>query len=186
MAHDEIVKNAGKRMDKSIEAIKHEMAKIRTGRAHPSLLDHITVSYYGSDVPLSQVSNITIQDARTLAINAWDRKSIPDIEKAILTSDLGLNPISGGDVIRIPLPALTEDRRKELIKVVRHEAEMGRVAIRNIRRDANHMLKELVKEKEITEDAERRAEESIQKLTTTHIGKIDQILGEKEKELMEI
>ena len=179
MAHDEIVKNAGKRMDKSIEAIKHEMAKIRTGRAHPSLLDHITVSYYGSDVPLSQVS-------RTLAINAWDRKSIPDIEKAILTSDLGLNPISGGDVIRIPLPALTEDRRKELIKVVRHEAEMGRVAIRNIRRDANHMLKELVKEKEITEDAERRAEESIQKLTTAHIGKIDDILGEKEKELMEI
>lgn len=186
MTHDEIVKDADKRMDKSIESIRHDMAKIRTGRAHPSLLDHITVNYYGSPVPLNQVANINVQDSRTLAINAWDKKAIPDIEKAILTSDLGLNPVTGGDVIRIPLPALTEERRKELIKVVRHEAEMARVAVRNIRRDANHMLKELVKEKEITEDAERRAEENIQKLTTTHIGKIDQILADKEKELMEI
>jgi ribosome recycling factor len=186
MTVDEIVKDANQRMDKSLDAIRHELVKIRTGRAHPNLLDHITVSYYGSDVPLNQVANVGIQDARTLSITAWDKKSIPAIEKAILSSDLGLNPVTAGDVIRVPLPALTEERRKELIKVVRQEVEMGRVSIRNIRRDANHMLKELVKEKEITEDIERRTEESIQKLTDTHIKMIDQILEEKEKELLEI
>ena len=186
MFEDDVVKDADHRMDRTIEVMKQELTKIRTGRAHPSLLEHITVNYYGSDVPLNQAANIGVLDSRTLSINAWDKKLVPALEKAILNSDLGLNPITAGDVIRVPLPALTEERRRELIKVVRAEAEKARVAVRNIRRDANHSLKELVKEKEITEDAERRNEERVQKITDGHISSIDRILEEKEKELIEI
>ncbi len=186
MTDAEIIKDADQRMNKSLEALKHELAKIRTGRAHPSLLEHITVSYYGSEVPLNQAANISVQDARTLTITAWDKNIIADIEKAILNSDLGLNPATAGEVIRVPLPPLTEERRKELTKVVRNEAEKSRIAIRNIRRDANHAMKEMVKAKEISEDQERRGEEQIQKLTDSHIKEIDKILEEKEKELMEI
>lgn len=186
MSEDEILKDADQRMDKSLAALKQELAKIRTGRAHPSLLEHITVSYYGSNVPLNQAANVGVQDARTLSITAWDKNTIPDIEKAILNSDLGLNPVTAGDVIRVPLPPLTEDRRKELIKVVKAEAEKSRVAVRNIRRDANHSLKNLLKDKELTEDSEHRFEDQVQKLTNEHVAKIDKLLEEKEKELMEI
>jgi len=186
MIDDEIVQDADKRMDKSLAALKNELVKIRTGRAHPNLLDHVMVSYYGSNVPINQAANISVQDSRTLNITAWDKKTIPDIEKAIMSSDLGLNPVTAGDVIRIPLPPLTEERRKELIKIVRSEGEMAKVAIRNIRRDANHTLKELIKEKELSKDDEHRDEEKVQKLTDAHIAKIDQVLEEKEKELMEI
>ena len=182
----DIISDADQRMNKSLETLKHELVKIRTGRAHTSLLEHITVSYYGSDVPINQVANIGVQDARTLSINAYDKKSIPNIEKAILNSDLGLNPVTAGDVIRVPLPPLTEDRRKELIKVVKAEGEKARVAVRNIRRDANHHFKEMIKAKTISEDDERRAEERIQKITDDHIAKIDKMLEEKEKEVMEI
>ncbi len=181
-----IIQDADRRMNKSLEALKHEMAKIRTGRAHSSLLEHITVSYYGAEVPINQVANIGVQDARTLTITAYDKKAVPVIEKAILTSDLGLNPVTAGDVIRVPLPPLTEERRRELIRVVRAESEKAKVAVRNIRRDANHSFKELIKNKSITEDEERRAEEQIQKLTDDHIARIDKILEEKEKEMMEI
>lgn len=186
MFEDDIVKDADHRMDRSIEVMKQELAKIRTGRAHPSLLEHVTVDYYGSEVPLNQAATIGVLDSRTLSLSAWDKKMIPVLEKAILNSDLGLNPITAGDVIRVPLPPLTEERRRDLIKVVRAEAEKARVAVRNIRRDANHSLKELVKEKEITEDAERRCEEQVQKITDGHVGSIDKILEEKEKELIEI
>lgn len=182
----EIISDADRRMNKSMEAFRHELAKIRTGRAHPSLLEHVTVNYYGSDVPLNQASNINVLDARTLSITPWDRKMVPDIEKAILNSDLGLNPVTTGDLIRVPLPALTEERRKELIKVVRNEGEQAKVAVRNIRRDANHSLKELIKEKSITEDEERKAEDKVQKLTDDHIALIDKILEDKEKDMMEI
>jgi ribosome recycling factor len=182
----DIISDADRRMNKSLEALKQEMAKIRTGRAHPSLLEHITVNYYGSDVPLNQAANVNILDARTLSITAWDKKMIPDIEKAILNSDLGLNPVTAGDVMRVPLPALTEERRKELIRVVRAETEHAKVAIRNIRRDANHSFKNMIKEKSITEDDERKAEEKVQKLTDDHITQIDNILAEKEKDMMEI
>lgn len=186
MIDTEIIQDAGQRMDKSMAALQQELVKIRTGRAHPGLLEHIKVKYYGSEVPLSQAANINIQDTRTLAVTAWDKSITPDIEKAILNSDLGLNPMTAGDVIRVPLPALTEERRKELSKVVRAEAEKAKVAIRNIRRDANHSLKAMVKDKQITEDDERRDEEQIQELTDAHIVKIDKVLEEKEKELMEI
>ena len=182
----DIISDADRRMNKSLEALKQEMAKIRTGRAHPSLLEHITVNYYGSVVPLNQAANVNILDARTLSITAWDKKMIPDIEKAILNSDLGLNPVTAGDVMRVPLPALTEERRKELIRVVRAETEHAKVAIRNIRRDANHSFKNMIKEKSITEDDERKAEEKVQKLTDDHITQIDNILADKEKDMMEI
>ena len=182
----DIISDADRRMNKSLEALKQEMAKIRTGRAHPSLLEHITVNYYGSDVPLNQAANVNILDARTLSITAWDKKMIPDIEKAILNSDLGLNPVTAGDVMRVPLPALTEERRKELIRVVRAETEHAKVAIRNIRRDANHSFKNMIKEKSITEDDERKAEEKVQKLTDDYITQIDNILADKEKDMMEI
>lgn len=181
-----IIRDANERMNKTMETLKHDMAKIRTGRAHPSLLEHIMVSYYGSDVPINQVANINVQDARTLSVTVWDKNAIVDVEKAIMNSDLGLNPMSAGDVLRIPLPPLTEDRRKELIKVVRAEAEKARVAIRNIRRDANNQLKAAVKEKGISEDEERRAEERVQKITDSHVADIDKILETKEQELMEI
>jgi ribosome recycling factor len=159
---------------------------VRTGRAHPSLLDHIRVSYYGSEVPISQVANINVEDARTLTVTPWEKNMVSPVEKAIMTSDLGLNPMTAGTVIRVPMPPLTEERRRDLIKVVRHEAEGAKVAIRNIRRDANHNLKELVKEKMISEDDERRGQEIIQKLTDQHVKEVDEALEVKEKELLEI
>jgi ribosome recycling factor len=183
---EDIIQDADQRMNKSLETLKNEMSKIRTGRAHPSLLEHVTVSYYGSEVPLNQAANISVVDGRTLGVTAWDKSTIPDIEKAILNSDLGLNPVTAGEVIRVPLPALTEERRKELVRVVRAEAEKTRVAIRNIRRDANHSCKELKKEKLIAEDDERQAEEKVQKLTDTHIAEVENILGRKEEDIMEI
>jgi ribosome recycling factor len=182
----EIKEDAKTRMGKSVEAFKNDLTKIRTGRAHPSLIEHIMVPYYGTDTPLSQVANISVADARTLQVQPWEKDMVAPIEKAILNSDLGLNPNSAGQVIRIPLPPLTEERRRDLIKVVRGEAEGAKVAIRNIRRDANSTLKDLVKEKEISEDDERRAQEEIQKLTDEHVAKVDKILAEKEAELMEI
>jgi len=183
---EDIIRDADQRMGKSLEALKHELSKIRTGRAHPSLLEHVTVSYYGNEVPLNQAANINVVDSRTLGVSPWDKSTVPDIEKAILNSDLGLNPVTTGEIIRVPLPPLTEERRKELIRVVRAEAEKARVAIRNIRRDANHSCKDMIKEKLISEDDERKAEERVQKLTDTHIGEIDKILLQKEAELMEI
>ena len=183
---DEIIEDAEVRMNKSIEALKNEMSKIRTGRAHTSLLDQISVSYYGTDTPLNQVANVTVEDARTLAVSPWEKSMIQDIEKAIMSSDLGLNPTTSGVTIRIPLPPLTEERRKDMVKLVRNEAEGGRVAIRNIRRDANSDFKTLLKEKEISEDDERRAEELIQKLTDQKITEIEKILEVKEADLMSV
>ncbi|MCU7878637.1 MAG: ribosome recycling factor [Candidatus Thiodiazotropha sp. (ex. Lucinoma kazani)] len=183
---DDIKRDANTRMDKSVESLVHELAKVRTGRAHPSLLDHIRVDYYGSEVPISQVANINVEDARTLTVIPWEKNMAAVVEKAIMTSDLGLNPMSAGSVIRVPMPPLTEERRKELIRVVRHEAEGAKVAVRNIRRDANHDLKDMVKEKLISEDDERRGQEIIQGLTDQHTKQIDEFLGEKEKDLMEI
>jgi ribosome recycling factor len=183
---DDIKSDTKTRMGKSVESLVHELAKVRTGRAHPSLLDHIKVDYYGSDVPISQVANINVEDARTLTVVPWEKNMVAVVEKAILTSDLGLNPMSAGTVIRVPMPPLTEERRKDLIRVVRHEAEGAKVAIRNIRRDANHDLKDLVKEKMISEDDERRAEDVVQDLTDQHIKQVDELLAEKEQDLMEI
>lgn len=183
---NEIKKDAGDRMSKSVAALKQEMTKIRTGRANTSLLEHINVEYYGSQVPLNQVSNIGIEDPRTLIVTPWEKDMVPVIEKAIMNSDLGLNPASAGTVIRVPLPALTEERRKDMIRVVRNEAEGGRIAIRNIRRDAISDIKDMLKEKMIGEDDEHRAEDEIQVITDKYVGQIDQILDEKEKDLMEI
>jgi ribosome recycling factor len=183
---DDILKDADTRMGKSVESLVHDLAKLRTGRAHPSLLDHITVSYYGSDVPLSQVSNINVEDARTLTITPWEQNMVAPVEKAIMNSDLGLNPNTAGNVIRVPMPPLTEERRKDMIRIVRQEGENARIAVRNIRRDANHHLKDLIKEKLASEDDERRAEEQIQKLTDQHIKQIDELLEKKEADLMEV
>ncbi len=183
---NEIQKDAEQRMKKSIEALKADLAKLRTGRAHPSLLDQITVEYYGSEVPLSQVANIAVGDARTLTVTPWEKSMVPVIEKAILNSELGLNPATAGNVIRVPLPPLTEERRRDLIKVVRQEGEKARVAIRNIRRDAIHQLKDLLKEKEISEDEERRAEEAIQKLTDRMVAEVEKVIEAKENDLLEI
>jgi ribosome recycling factor len=183
---DDIKSDATTRMGKSVESLVHELAKVRTGRAHPSLLDHIRVDYYGSEVPISQVANINVEDARTLTVVPWEKNMVSVVEKAIMSSDLGLNPMSAGTVLRVPMPPLTEERRKDLIRVVRHEAENTKVAIRNIRRDANHDLKDLVKEKMISEDDERRGQEVIQNLTDKHIKQVDRLLEEKEKDLMEI
>jgi ribosome recycling factor len=183
---NDIKKDAATRMGKTVEALGHELAKIRTGRAHPSLLDHVMVSYYGSDMPIKQVANVTVEDARTLAITPWERNMVQAVEKAIMQSDLGLNPNTAGTVIRVPMPALTEERRRDLIKVARHEAEQARVAVRNIRRDANGELKELVKEKMISEDDERRGQEIIQKLTDQYVKEVDQVLEQKETDLMAI
>jgi ribosome recycling factor len=183
---EEIKKDAGSRMAKSVASLRQELTKIRTGRAHTSLLDHITVEYYGSDVPLNQVSNVGVEDSRTLTVTPWEKDMVAKIEKAIMGSDLGLNPATAGTVIRVPLPPLTEERRKDMIRVVRHEAEGGRIAIRNIRRDAIHDVKELLKEKMIGEDDERRAEDEIQTITDKYIAEIDQTLAEKESELMEV
>ena len=183
---DDIIKDSKVRMEKSVDALKTQLTKVRTGRAHPSLLDGIMVSYYGADTPLRQVANVSIEDARTLAITVFDKSLTAAVEKAIMASDLGLNPMSAGTVIRVPLPALTEERRKSLVKLVRGEAENGRVAVRNIRRDANADLKALQKDKAISEDDERRAVEEIQKITDSFVKKIDEVLADKEKELMEV
>ena len=181
---EDIIKDAGVRMTKSIETLKQSLGKVRTGRAHPSLLDHLRVQYYGSEVPISQVANIGVEDARTLTVTPWEKPMVQVIEKAILTSDLGLNPATAGTVIRIPMPPLTEETRRDLVKVVRHEGEATKVAIRNIRRDANSDFKELLKDKEISEDEERRAQEEIQRLTDQRIGEVDKVLEKKESELM--
>jgi ribosome recycling factor len=181
-----VIKDAEMRMQKSVESFKVDIAKVRTGRAHPSLLEHIRVDFYGTSTPLSQVANVTISDARTLSITPWEKKMIPVIEKAIMTSDLGLNPATNSDVIRVPLPALTEQRRKELSKVVRNEAEDARISVRNARRDANTELKDQLKDKAIAEDEERRLSENIQKITDKFIAEIDHLLAAKEAELMAI
>ena len=173
-------------MEKSVESLRSQMSKVRTGRAHPSILDGVMVNYYGTDTPLKQLANITTEDSRTLALTVFDKSSSQAVEKAIMDSDLGLNPASAGAVIRIPLPPLTEERRKDLVKIVRAEAEQGRVAVRNIRRDANGDIKDLLKEKEITEDEERQAEDEIQKLTDKYVKQIDEALKAKEEDLMEI
>ncbi len=183
---NDIKKDAADRMAKSVASLKTEFTKIRTGRAHTSLLDHITVEYYGSEVPLNQASNVAVEDSRTLTVTPWEKDMVAPIEKAIMSSDLGLNPQSAGTVIRVPLPALTEERRKDMIRVVRQEAEGGRIAVRNIRRDAIHDVKDLLKEKMIGEDDEHRAEDEIQTITDKYVGEIDQILAEKEAELLEI
>ena len=183
---DDIKKDASGRMDKSVESLSQELTKIRTGRAHTSLLDHITVEYYGSEVPLNQVANINVEDSRTLTVSPWEKNMVQPIEKAIMTSDLGLNPATAGTIIRVPLPPLTEERRKDMIRLVRQEAEGGRVAVRNIRRDAISDIKDLLKEKMIGEDDERRGEGDIQAITDKHIAAIDDMLAQKETELMEI
>jgi ribosome recycling factor len=183
---EEIKADADSRMGKSIESMKTELTKIRTGRANISLLDHVMVDYYGSEVPIAQSATVAVEDARTITVSPWEKALIPVIEKAIMSSGMGLNPVTSGDIVRVPLPALTEERRKDFVKLVRQEAEQCRVAVRNIRRDANADFKELVKEKEISEDDERGALEFIQKLTDKHVKTIDEILASKEKELMEI
>lgn len=180
----QIQEEAKAKMEKTIDAYAHQIAKIRTGRAHPSLLDSISIEYYGTNTPIKNVANIVAEDSRTLAIQVFDRSVLGAVEKAILTSDLGLNPSNNGNSIRVPLPPLTEERRKELTKVVRAETESSRVAIRNIRRDANDKVKVLLKNKEISEDEQRRSEDAMQKLTDQSIKKIDERLAEKEKELM--
>ncbi|GAB3289533.1 ribosome recycling factor [Parahaliea aestuarii] len=183
---EDIKSEAAERMDKSLEALTHNFNKIRTGRAHPSLLDGLKVTYYGAETPLNQVANVNVEDARTLVLTAWDRSMIPDIEKAIYKSDLGLNPATAGEVIRIPMPMLTEETRKGYIRQARSEAEAARVSVRNARRDAMAMLKEMVKEKEISEDDERRGQDVVQKLTDQYIAKVESMLSTKEEDLMEI
>lgn len=183
---EDIKKDASTRMTKSIEALKNEFSKIRTGRAHISLLDHVKVDYYGNEVPINQAATVSVADARTLTVQPWEKAMVPVVEKAILNSDLGLNPSTVGEIIRVPLPMLTEERRKEMTRIVRHEAEGARVAVRNIRRDANHDIKELLKEKDVTEDDAHRGEDDIQKITDKYIAEIEQLLAAKEKDLMEI
>ncbi|MHA7834007.1 MAG: ribosome recycling factor [Algiphilus sp.] len=183
---DDIKKDAKHRMKRAIEVLENEYAKLRTGRANASLLDHVRVDYYGTEVPISQAANVVAEDARTITITAWEKSMTAVIEKAIINSDLGLNPNTAGTVIRINLPPLTEERRKELAKVVRHEAENARVAVRNIRRDANQSVKELVKEKMISEDDEKRAENEIQKITDDHIAQIESVMAAKEKETLSV
>jgi ribosome recycling factor len=182
----DIQKDAERRMQKSIETLKTELAKIRTGRPHPSLLDHVTVDYYGSQVPLSQVANINVEDARTLTVTPWEKPMVGVVEKAILKSDLGLNPATNGGVIRVPMPPLTEERRRDLTRVVKSEGEQAKVAVRNIRRDANSDFKSLLKDKQISEDEERGAEDAIQKLTDKYVAEIDMVLHDKERDLLSI
>lgn len=183
---NDIKDDASERMAKSLEALAHHFNKIRTGRAHPGLLDGLRVDYYGADTPLNQMANISVEDARTLTLSVWDRSMIPAVEKAIYKSDLGLNPVTAGEVIRIPMPMLTEETRKGYIRQARQEAESARVSVRNARRDAMAMLKDLVKEKEITEDEERRGQDEVQKLTDGFIAKVEKALADKEADLMEI
>ena len=182
----DIRKSAEQKMRKTVETLKTDLAKVRTGRAHTGLLDHIMVDYYGTPTPIPQVGNVTLLDARTIGVSPWDKKMAPLIEKAIRNSDLGLNPAAMGETVRVPMPALTEERRKDLIKVVRHEGENARVAVRNVRRDAIHHLKDLVKQKKVSEDEERRAEEEMQKLTDRSIADIDKLLQQKESDLMAV
>lgn len=183
---NDIIKDAEARMQKSIEALKTELSKVRTGRAHPSLLDHINVEYYGSMVPISQVANIAVEDSRTLAVSPWEKQMVSVVEKAILTSDLGLNPATAGTVIRVPMPQLTEQRRRDLTKVVKGEGEQAKVAIRNIRRDANSDFKALLKDKEISEDEAHGAEDTIQKHTDRYIAEVDKVVEIKEQDLLAI
>ncbi|TVQ35033.1 MAG: ribosome recycling factor [Wenzhouxiangella sp.] len=183
---NDIKNDADSRMAKSVSSLKTELAKIRTGRAHPSLLEHITLEYYGTEVPLSQTANVSVEDARTLSVVPFDKSMVSKVEKAIMTSDLGLNPATSGTNIRVPLPALTEERRTELTKVVHAEGEQAKVAIRNIRRDANHQLKDFLKEKELTEDDVRKGETLVQQLTDRYVGQVDEMVEVKCRELMEI
>jgi ribosome recycling factor len=182
----DVKKTAEQKMHKSLEALKADLGKVRTGRAHTGILDHVTVDYYGTPMPLNQVANLTLLDARTIGISPWEKKMGAVIEKAIRESDLGLNPSAMGDIIRVPMPALTEERRRELIKVVKGEAENAKIAVRNLRRDANHHLKDLLKQKAVSEDDERRAQEEIQKLTDKFIAEIDKLLATKETDLMAV
>ena len=183
---DDIKKDATERMQKCVLALRNELKKLRTGRAHPSLLEHIRVDYYGNEVPLNQVANIALEDARTITVTPWEKTMVQAIEKALMKSALGLNPNTAGTVIRVPMPPLTEERRRDLAKVVRHEAENARVAVRNVRRDVNQDIKDLLKEKLVSQDDDRRAQEDVQKLTDKYVAEIDQVLAEKEKELMQI
>ena len=186
MSLADIKKGADQKMQRSIEAFKSDLAKIRTGRAHTGLLDHIQVDYYGSNVPISQVANLTLIDARTIGVQPWEKKMVAVVEKAIRESDLGLNPATQGDQIRVPMPALTEERRRELTKVVKSEGETAKVAVRNLRRDANEQLKKLVKDKEISEDDERRASDEVQKLTDKYVAEIEKLVHTKEAEIMTV
>jgi ribosome recycling factor len=183
---NDIKQDALSRMNKSIDAFKVELSKIRTGRAHVSLLNHITVDFYGSEVPIGQAANLSVEDARTLVVTPWDKSMVPVIEKAIMSSDLGLNPSTAGTVIRVPMPPLTEERRKELVKVVRELAENSRIAVRNIRRDANNDLKSLLKDKDISEDEDHKGQDMVQQVTNQSTDEIEALLQTKEKELMEI
>ncbi|TMH15014.1 MAG: ribosome recycling factor [Betaproteobacteria bacterium] len=182
----ELKKSAEQKMQKTVDALKHDYQKVRTGRAHTGLLDHIQVDYYGSMMPINQVANVTLADARTIAVQPWEKKMVQVVEKAIRDSDLGLNPATSGDLIRVPMPALTEERRKDLIKVVRHEAENARIAVRNIRRDTNEHLKKLLKDHEVSEDDERHAQVDVQKLTDRYITEIDKVLQGKEADLLAV
>ena len=182
----DVRKTAEQKMQKSVEALKQDLTKVRTGRAHAGLLDHVLVDYYGNPTPIPQIGSVSLLDARTLAVTPWEKKLLSTVEKAIRDSDLGLNPSSDGERVRVPMPPLTEERRRDLIKVVRHEAEDARVAVRNIRRDANHHLKEMLKKKEIPEDQERKAQDDVQKLTDRHIADIDKVLQQKEADLMAV
>jgi ribosome recycling factor len=182
----DIKKQATEKMAKSVETLKHDLAKVRTGRAHTGLLDHLRVDYYGSEVPISQVANVTLVDARTIGVQPWEKKMVSVVEKAIRDSDLGVNPATSGDLIRVPMPALTEERRRELTKIVKHEGESAKVAVRNVRRDANTHLKEMLKKHEVPEDEEKRAQDEVQKLTDKAIVEIDKLVAEKEKELMAV
>ena len=183
---EDVKKDAVERMQKCVVAFRNELKRLRTGRAHPSLLEHIRVEYYGNEVPLNQVANIALEDARTITVTPWEKTMVQVIEKAIMKSDLGLMPNTAGTVIRVPMPPLTEERRRDLAKVVRHEAENARVAVRNVRRDVNNEIKDMLKEKLLSQDNERRANDEVQKLTDKHIADIEQVLAEKEKELMQI
>ena len=182
----ELKKTTEQKMLKTLDSLKVDFGKVRTGRAHTGILDHIQIDYYGSMVPLSQVANVTLIDARAIGVQPWEKKLLPVVEKAIRDSDLGLNPSAMGDVVRVPMPALTEERRKELIKVVRGEAENARIAVRNLRRDANSVLKDAVKAKAISEDDERRTQDDIQKLTDRYISEVDKLLAQKEQDLMAV
>jgi len=182
----DVKKSAEQKMHKSLEALKTDLGKVRTGRAHTGILDHVTVDYYGTPTPIAQVANVTLIDARTIGVSPWEKKMIGAVEKAIRDSDLGLNPATQGELVRVPMPPLTEERRRELIKVVKHEGENAKVAIRNVRRDAIHALKELLKDKEVSEDQERRAQEEVQKLTDKFIADVDKVLAGKEADLMAV
>ena len=182
----DVKKTAEQKMKKTLDTLKGDLGKVRTGRAHPGILDHIVVDYYGTPTPIAQVANVTLIDSRTIGVSPWDKKMAGTIEKAIRDSDLGLNPATMGETVRVPMPALTEERRKELIKVVKHEGENARVAVRNVRRDANNHLKDLLKKKQVAEDEERRAQDEVQKLTDRHIAEIDKLLQQKESDLMAI